>query len=157
MIPILLQLSPPDRLEAVQRYLNREGSVRGLVLTLLGFAAFGILVLILHRLHRRTRAGDVDRPRRLFRKLIPRLGVSVPQRGLLLRITSDLRLQNPTVLLLGRRVFEARVQEWLAVAAPSGPQIERRLADLADALFPGDHGDGTSTSSGVLSTPATDA
>ena len=157
MIPALLQLNPPDRLEAVQRYLNREGSVHGLVLTLLGFAAFGILVLILHRLHRRTRAGDVDRPRRLFRKLIPRLGVSVPQRGLLLRIASDLRLPNPAVLLLGRRVFEARARQWLAVASARNPRLERRLADLADALFPRAYGEATSTNNGVLSTPATDA
>ena len=157
MIPVLLQLNPPDRLEAVQRYLNREGSIRGLLLTLLGFVAFAVLVLILHRLHGRTRAGDVDRPRRLFRKLIPRLKVSVPQRGLLLRMASDLELQNPTVLLLSRQVFEARAEEWQGIASARGPRLERRLADLADALYPEAYGDGTSTNHGEPSTPATDA
>ena len=155
MIPTLLQLSPLERLEAVQRYLNREGTGLGLLLTLLGFVAFGVLLLFLHRLHSRARSVDVDRPRRLFRRLLPRLDLSVPQRGVLLRIAADLKLDNPTVLLLGRRVFEARAQEWLAIASSAGPQDERRIADMAAVLFPPAQGAATSTSSGEPATPAT--
>jgi hypothetical protein len=132
----LMQTHPAERLEAIQRHLNREGSELGLLFTLLGFAGFGLLLIILHRLHVRSRSVDVDRPQALFRKLVQRLDLSVRQRGLLRRIAADLALENPSVLLLGRRVFEMRAGTWLAANPSVSPDDRRRLEDLADLLFP---------------------
>jgi hypothetical protein len=149
LLSTLTQTTSVERLEAIHRHLNREGSGQGMLLTLLGFAAFALLLLVLNRLHTRSQAADMDRPGRLFRRMAQHLNLSLPQRGLLRRIASDLGLANPTVMLLGRRVFEARVQDWLASARAIKPDDRQRLEDLADHLFPRTQGlEARSTRSG---------
>ncbi len=130
---MLMQIHNVEKLEAIQRHLNREGSEIGLFAVLAGFVAFGLLLLCVHRLYRRGPSADVDRPGRLFRKLSQAVRLSVAQRSLLLRMGRELNLANPTVLLLSRRVFDNRAADWLAAAEDADER--RRVADLANALF----------------------
>jgi hypothetical protein len=155
-VTTLMQTTSPERLEAIQRYLNREGTGTGFMLTLLGFAAFAAVLLALYELQKRSRNGDVDRPGRLFRRLVRGLGLSVPQRDLVLRIGRDLGLENPTVILLGRGIFEVHAREWLA-AGTRRRGDEQRIARLADVLFPRAQDAGMSTAMGKPAVPAKDA
>jgi hypothetical protein len=155
-VATLMQTTSPERLEAIQRYLNREGTGTGFVLTLFGFAVFAAVLLVVYELQKRSRNGDVDRPGRLFRRLVRGLGLSVPQRDLVLRIGRDLGLENPTVILLGRSIFEAHAREWLT-AGTRRREDEQRIARLADVLFPSAHRAGISTAKGRPAVPDTDA
>lgn len=134
---IVMQTTPPERLEAIQRYLSREGAGMGFGLALLGFAAFAGLLLTLHWLQKRARGEDVDRPGKLFRNLMRGLELPLRQRDLLLRMGRELRMENPTIMLLGRGIFEACAEEWLAQAGTRRTEDAGHVARLAEALFPG--------------------
>ncbi len=159
----LIQTTPLERLEAIQQHLNRGGSGRGLLLALLGLLLLGVVVVLLHWIQRRAQPHDIDSPARLFRQLVRRLGLSPPQRTLLRRMARDLQLPHPTVLLLGRRLFDLHSHRWLGYGDPAHADRHQHVADLASALFPPGPGNKILTPghraghSGVAQEPRTDS
>ncbi|MHC4065226.1 MAG: hypothetical protein ACYSUI_12125 [Planctomycetota bacterium] len=145
MLPMLLQITTTSRLEAIRQQFTQAKSFSEIVLPLFGIFTLLCLAAILSRLVQRRRRRELDHPGRLFRGLLRRLGLPSPQRDLLRRIAAHHRLGNPTVLLLGRQVFERHAQRWLADRNAS-PQQAGQIAELAQRLFPADYGTATSAS-----------
>jgi hypothetical protein len=152
----LLQTTPTQRLEALQQRFSRGGTWGELVLPLVGVAALFALLSLLYSLQKRRQRADIDHPGKLYRRLVQRLGLSAPQRDLLYRMAADLRLPNPSVVLLGRRIFDTHAQRWLATGRATRPDSPQRIAELADSLFPGQPASdqGAATSAMAISDPA---
>ncbi len=147
MPTVLLQMTTWDRVQAIRDRLNQGGGLGGLILAVCGImAVFGLAALV-YRLQQRRRGCDIDHPGKLYRSLLRGLGLPVPQRDLLRRITAEQRLENPTVLLLSRRVFQARAERWLA-ARKGRPDEARQVEELARRLFPAGYGATTSANTG---------
>ena len=155
-LAMLLQTTPAQRLEALQQRFSRSGTWGDAILPLVGAIALFALLWLLYSLQRRRQRADIDHPGKLFRRLVQRLDLSTPQRHLLYRMAAELRLPNPSVLLLGGQVFETQARLWLAIGRGSRPGNSRRIAELGRRLFPGRptcvHG--TVTSSTAISDPA---
>jgi hypothetical protein len=132
----LLQTTPPQRLEALQERFSRGGSWEELILPLAGFATLSVVLVVFYSLQRRRQRVDIDHPQKLYRRLVQRLGLSAQQRDLLYRMASDLGLENPSVLLLGRRIFEAQARRWRETCPAGRRGDDRRFEVLASKLFP---------------------
>lgn len=132
----LLQTTPPQRLEALHERFSRGGSWDELIPPLAGFAALFVVVAVFYSLQRRRQQVDIDHPQKLYRRLVQRLDLSAAQRDLLHRMAADLGLENPSVLLLGRRIFEAQARRWRESGPPGRRHDDRRIEKLASRLFP---------------------
>lgn len=132
----MLQTTPPERLEALHRQFSRGAGWDEFVLPLVGFVALVGLLAVLFQLQKRRQQVDVDNPRKLYRRLVHRLGLSAAQRDLLYRMASDLHLPNPSVLLLERRVFENQARRWREKKPATRRGDDQHIEELADKLFP---------------------
>ncbi|MFQ5492307.1 MAG: hypothetical protein ACE5GE_16475, partial [Phycisphaerae bacterium] len=142
------QLAPPDspesartvhtveRLDAIQQHFQRQGAGWEVLLAVLVAVGIVLLAILFQAIQEGRRRTDVHRPAKLFRRLLPKLGLTVPQRDLLRRMAADLRLDNATVLLLSRRIFDRQVRRWLERVPHPIPDADARLAQLAEALYP---------------------
>lgn len=129
-------LTPRERLFGVRERLS-EGSTSGeIVLTFLGLAAFLLFLYIVFGVQRRHRRTEVDDSRKLFRSLLTDLGLTVRQRDLLRRIAGDLRLQEPSVLLLAPAIYWSHAQQWMADFPNRQPNARAEFEKLAAVLFP---------------------
>jgi len=132
---VLLQTADNwERLHALQERFARGGSWGGALLALAGLAVAIGLVVLLYLAQQKRRRGDVDNPGKLYRGLLAALELSVPQRDFLWHLARDLQLEHPTVLLLGRGIYQTHTQRWLAVH--NRPEDARRIEELAVKLFP---------------------
>jgi len=151
MTPILLQA---DRLplfyQAVREQFNQGGTFGSILIVLAGLVALVSLAYFLNRLEQRATAhSEPSDAQRLFRDLVVRLGLNDSQRHLLDAVAKDLRLKNPTVLLLSERAFDRYVQEWSVRQKdrpPLGPaEREQIVSRMRGRLFPGGAGFVSST------------
>ena len=121
MMTVLLQLDGLNDVQrAVRDQFQRGGSVAGVLLVLLVLLAVVLAVYYLTQCQRKvTQAARRHDPQRLFRHLLNGLDLSAPQRHLLLAVAKDLRLKQPTVILLSPTLFDLHVKEWQT--GQSGP------------------------------------
>ncbi len=134
--PIIMQASQLDRLQSVSRYLSREGTGWELLSVMLGMLAVAALTVMLYKLDKRRRRQDLREPGKLFRRLQSQLDLPLRQRDMLRRLAADLRLENPTVLLLGRSVFESHAERWIQSHRRVREVDHENIAALAALLFP---------------------
>ncbi|HUU85737.1 MAG TPA: hypothetical protein VM243_19755 [Phycisphaerae bacterium] len=132
---LLLQTSSSERLEALRRQFSGGGNWSESFLTLLAFAALFALLLMIHRLQQRRQRRDINDPWKLYRQLLKHLGLSAPQREVLRRIAADLRLQHPSVLLLGRTIFNRHATRWQERARHVRRDDLRRIEEIVGKLF----------------------
>ena len=117
--------------EAVRDHLRRGGSPSTAMYVLLAVLSLAALLLIVHRLQERgERQPPVSDPRGLFRRVLHDLGLNVVERDLLRRMASDLRLENPTVMLLSPTLFERYVRKWREALEERGGVSAPRLKTL---------------------------
>ena len=131
---ILLQVKGMDLFDSLRQRFAAGGDWTDAVVVLLAFGVLFSLLLAGHTLHRRRR-GEQCRPKQLFRRLLLRLDLSVPQRDLLRRLATDRRLDNPAVLLLSRGIFESHASQWADGALGRSEETARRLQELTIKLF----------------------
>ncbi len=131
-----------DAQRAVRDHFTRGGSIVQVLVVILAVAAvFVVAVLLSHRQLSDGSAHNPNDPQRLFRELLGRLELPTPQRELLIALAINLRLQNPTVLLLSRAVYDRAVEQWEqrhhAEREIGRPAIATRLKQIRGRLFPG--------------------
>lgn len=131
-----------SRIDAISRHFQRQGTIREILLGGLVAVAIVLLAVLLQAIEKRRRPTDVDRPAKLFRRLLSRLNLTVPQRDILRRMASDLGLENASVLLISRRLFETQARLWLKNTPLAVPDADGRLAELAGVLYPAKPQDG---------------
>ena len=87
--------------EAVRDYLQRGGSPSTALYVMLAVFGLAALAYIVHRLQEsRKRKPATNDPKGLFHRVLHELGLNVVERDLLRRMAFDLRLPNPTAMLL---------------------------------------------------------
>ena len=133
--PVLLQANPHERLEALRWQFNRPGSGAEFALALLALGSLVALILLLYSFQKRRALADIDHPGKLYRRLLQRLNLSVPQRDLLRRMSADLQLAHPAVLLLGQRIFGEHTSRWLETGRRVRSDDAARVEELAKRLF----------------------
>jgi hypothetical protein len=137
MIGTLGQIvSPPDRLLGIRDRFADGGAWANMVLALLGLAAFVGLLFVMFEVQRRIRRKEIDHPRKLFRTLMTQLGLTVRQRDLLRRMARELRLEHPTILMLGPGIYRSYAEQWTSQHARQPATVHAELDQLARALFP---------------------
>jgi hypothetical protein len=129
-------VSPPDRLLGIRDRFADGGGWGDMALTLLGLAAFVAFLFVVFAIQRRIHRKEIDNPRKLFRTLMTQLGLTVRQRDLLRRMAGDLRLEHPTILLLGPGAYWSHAEQWRGQFARDPATIHAELDTLARALFP---------------------
>ena len=142
MMPVLLQ---SDRLplfyQAVRDQFNRGGTLGSVLIVLASLAGVVLLVYFLNRLEQRsTKSVEPSDAQRLFRDVLARLGLNEAQRQLLESVSKDLRLKNPTVLLLSERLFDQNVQEWAGRQKGRAAERDKVVSRMRSRLFPGEAG-----------------
>ena len=140
MIAVLLQIGNRSRIEAVQRHFAEGGRWSEIALIVVGLGALiglGAAVRAVQQTVTRRKTRDVYRPAKLFRRVLAGLNLAAPQRDVLVRLAAGRRLENPTILLLGRGIFENHAARWLReVQDADRGGSAKALSDLADYLFP---------------------
>jgi len=131
----------PEFYRAVREQFNKGGTLGSVLIVLAGLAGVVLLVYILNRLEQKstTNTGPSD-AQRLFRDVLARLGLNEAQRQLLEGVAKDLRLKNPTVLLLSERLFDQNVQEWAGRQKGRAADREQVVSRMRSRLFPGEAG-----------------
>ncbi len=143
MTPLLLQSDQlPLFYQAVREQFNQGSTFGSILVVLAGLVALVTAVYFLNRWDQKATAhSEPSDAQRLFRDLVVRLGLNDSQRHLLDAVAKDLRLKNPTVLLLSERAFDRHVQEWAArgKGRPAlGPaEREQIVSRMRSRLFPG--------------------
>lgn len=145
MPALLLQITTWDRIQSIRQEFMRGGSFGEVILAVLAIVVLLCVVALVYRLQQRGQGRELDNAEKLYRSLLQRLELSVPQRDLLRRIAAAQHLENPTVLLLGRRIFEQYAQQALA-ARTADADGTSRIEELADRLFPAGYRTPTSAS-----------
>ena len=131
-----------DTQRAVRDHFTRGGSIVQVLVVILAVAAvFVLAVLLANRQRSSGRADNPNDPQRLFRQLLGRLELPTPHRKLLIALANNLRLENPTVLLLSRAVYDRAVEQWeqghQADGETSKPAIATPYKQIRERLFPG--------------------
>ncbi len=116
MIWVLALLQPRDLTEiqrATREHFQKGGSIVSVLLVMLG-VAFGVILAYWlsrqqQRLARNVRRND---PQKLFQELMAKIELSEPQCRALRRVSDDLGLDHPAVLLISRTLFDQHVQAW---------------------------------------------
>lgn len=110
---MLGQVSFEELRQSLTQQFNEPGSVTGLVLAALTLAAVVILAWLLQRWQERRRVpADMWDAPGLYRELLDRLDLPEDQRGVLTAVARDLRLANPAVILISRRLFDESMEAW---------------------------------------------
>jgi len=131
-------LSPIQR--GVRDYFTRGGSVVTIAVVL-SFCVLmvGIVYVLTRRLA--VRSGAAPSAKQLFRSGLDHVALTPPQRTMLIAVAAAERIDNPTVLLLSRPIFDHHVDKWLALK--DRPQIDdktrsiiRTARELRAALYP---------------------
>ena len=124
--------------KAVQQHFTRGGSLAGPLYAVLAIAALAVLLWFVHHLQEKTWSDrTIDDPKKLYRSIVRRLGLTVPQRDLLYRIVRDLPLEHPTVLLMSPRSFADHTDRWSAKMRRAGGNAAHRadIDSVCRALF----------------------
>lgn len=129
-------VAPPDRLLGIRDRFADGGTWGEMVLAILGLAAFVAFLFVVFGVQRRVHRKEIDNPRKLFRTLITQLGLTVRQRDLLRRIAGDLRLEHPTILLLGPSIYWSHAEQWTGRFSRNPTAAQAEFDQLARTLFP---------------------
>lgn len=131
MIGILALNEPPlnPAHRAVWAHFQKGGSAAVVAGVLL---AIVLAVVVAWWLNRRVeppkRKEDVPDPWKVFNGLQRAMELQRAQRSLLNSVAHELRLPNPSVLLLSRSLFDRYVDRWHALAPPRTNADEERTA-----------------------------
>ena len=142
MMPVLLQ---SDRLplfyQAVREQFNKGGTLGSVLIVLASLAGLVLLVYCLNRLeHKSTKNTEPSDAQRLFRDVLAKLGLNEAQRQLLEGVAKELRLKNPTLLLLSERLFDQHVREWAGRQKGRAAERDKVVSRMRSRLFPGEAG-----------------
>jgi len=142
MVGVLLQTDRlPDFFQAVRAQFNKGGTLGSMLIVLASLTALVLLAYFLNRLEQKaTTHTEPSDAQRLFRDLLVRLGLTEAQRQLLDAVAHDLRLKNPTVLLLSESLFDHHVQEWAGRQKVRTTEREQVVSRMRSRLFPGGAG-----------------
>lgn len=124
--------------ESVRDFLQKGGSILGVVLTLLCLAAIVVVAYGLSEMLNRFRASR-ERPEnrtKLFYDLLHGLKLANYQRKFLQNLASRQALANPSTLLVSRQIYDKCVES-LARSRTAMSADERRIAsEVRKVLFP---------------------
>ena len=122
--------------EAVRDQFQRGGSFTRVVVVLLCILAGVLLAYVLTQLlGARPKRKRSDNPQLLFLDLLDELKISVPQRRLLNHMVRDLRLKQPSTILLSETLFDQFVTQW-GDARRIADYDQQMIGELRAALFP---------------------
>ncbi len=120
----------PQWLREIQENFGSDNSIPRLLTTAGVLLAIPTLAAVAYTfLQKRRTAGQVSRPRRLFRRVLHRLPLARDQRAIARRMTRDLKLPHPTVLVLSAELFDHHAARWLRTLS-----LKRRTALESSAL-----------------------
>jgi hypothetical protein len=144
MADILMQADPlPEFHRALREQFQTGESIWGALLALLAMVAVVALAYTLTEYQRRKaeHAMEYDDPRRLFRDVLGKLNFEPGERQVLTEMTRELRLGNPTAILLSETLFDRQVSKWresrVQSAAPrKSPLDDAEIKAIRDRLFP---------------------
>lgn len=112
----LLFLAQAHRLnsaqESVKTQFEEGGSVRMALLVLASLVAVVVVTGLISWIQRPLEVRTRGNPRKLFQRLLHQLPLSHRQRRFLWGLAKDLRLPNPTLLLLSPGYFATCVEQW---------------------------------------------
>ncbi len=128
-----------DALHSIQKRFTEGGSFVGVLVVILLMAAVLLALSMLQRLQtRRQPSAVINDPRKLFHTLLKRKNLGVVHRDTLRRMTSDLRLTHPAIVLLGPGLFRSHVDRWCAKLESSSIRripSQDDLDSLCQAIF----------------------
>ncbi len=132
----------PEFYRAVREQFSKGGSPTKAIIAILAIAALVLLVYMLNRLERRVAAPvETNDPQRLFRDLLPKLGLTTDQRHELDALLRSLSLPNPAAILLSEKLFDQAV----AQAHRDSPRSAESFRRIRARLFP--------SAVGIISSP----
>jgi hypothetical protein len=109
-----------------------------LLYVLIGLVVMLIVVVAVSWLHQRRRERQVRRPEQLFQEALVSLNISPEDTSLLLRMVRELKVPQPTALLLNPEQFQQAVEQWVTRAGPSHADSWRqRLLRIGERAFSG--------------------
>ncbi len=112
-------LSPTQ--QAVRDSFQEGGSIAQTLLVFLAMIC-GVLLLYLLTLWSRKdgQRGSARNPRQLFADVLSRLKLSPEQRDVLVKVASELNLNDPTAILVSPTLFDRHLEQWRAKQRRSG-------------------------------------
>ena len=129
--------------QAVREQFQEGGSTGVALLMIVGILALALIAYWLTRRVNRDQdeRARVDDPSRLFRDLLDKLDLPLPQRRILDAVVKDLRLQHPAKILLSPTLFDRCVDQWGAARGRAEVEVgqgspERLISQIRTALFP---------------------
>ena len=122
----------------VQQHFTRGGSLAGPLYAILAMAALAVLLWFVHQVQQQTWTDrTIDDSKKLFRSIVRRLKLTVPQRDLLYRMTRDLPIEHPTLLLISPRAFADYTDRWTAKMrrAEANSDVHAEIDSICRTLF----------------------
>ena len=115
-----------------------SGGQEWLLYVLLGLVVVLIITVAVHWLRQRRREREVRRPEQLFQEALASLKMSPEDTSLLLRMVRELKVPQPTALLLNPEQFQQAVEQWVTRAGPERADSWRqRLMRIGERAFSG--------------------
>jgi len=139
MIPAVLgQMQRFEELrQALTREFNDNGSTTEILIVLLALAGLVALTWYLQRWQQGPK--KVTEPfdaQALYAELLGKLDMPDDQRQLLETVAKDLRLPNPAVILISRRLFDENLLAWQAQRRSGPPTGDVLPGRIRQRLFP---------------------
>ncbi|MCK4658815.1 MAG: hypothetical protein KAV82_04770 [Phycisphaerae bacterium] len=122
-----------ERIQGIRDHFAGGGSWAEALVVLLVLGTALLVLVLIQRLRHEGGRGEPDHPIRLFRTLLSRLNLPSRRRRILCRMSSDLDLKHPTMMLLSPQLFREHAATW-ARAMPDAPLDE--LVAIEQCLFP---------------------
>jgi hypothetical protein len=122
---------------SISDHFQKGGSGTAVLLVILGIIAFvAIVYMITRRQERAQNPAMRNDPHLLFSRLLDRLRIPAAQKEALTVMTRDLRIAQPTTILISDRLFDDASGRWIE-QHPGASSARRREAILAarSALF----------------------
>jgi len=135
-------ISPESRLEGIHNEFVRRSQASEawttLAVALLIVAAVILVAWAAWQLYMRHTERQQRNAHKLFRDALGYLGLAPADRRLLQRVVRELRLAEPTRMLLSPEAFDEVAERWLTrrVAASQAPATKARLAAIRRFLLP---------------------
>jgi hypothetical protein len=116
---VLATLNRAERLEAMRRgFTSKTDPESGILTSMVVVVVIGLFVVLLLLLLNRAQQDRGVRkgktPQGLFKEVLSKLKLGWPDRMLLRRVASELRLKNPTVMLLTPKIFAESASRYVS-------------------------------------------
>ncbi len=141
MMPaIVAALGRAQKLEAMRRgFTSKTEPGSGVYTSLLVVALILMLVvvalLVLNRMQQGRQAREKGSARSLFREVLRKLSLASKDRALLRRVAEDLKLENPSVMLLTPGLFAETVYAYASAKTGKAAGDLQRLALICKRVF----------------------